>query len=397
MADAAAAARLAATGRITLIGALVNVVLTVLKAIAGVVGGSSAMLADAAHSFSDLVSDGVAYFSSRVAAKPPDRDHPYGHGRFETLGTAVLAALLISAAIGIAFDAWTRFGEARVPGVIALWVAGVGIVAKELLYHATARVGSKHGSPLTIANAWHHRSDALSSIAALAGVAGARLGYPILDPIAAIAVAGMIVVAALKFTRDAIREVTEHALQHEMLEELSAGIHEIPGVRSLHQLRARRMGPNVLVDVHVEVDGATTVSDGHQVAERVRRFVEQRKSDVTEVLVHIDPEPDENEAIPQFRPRDEIEADVRRSASAAEGVERVGHVQVHFLGGRISVRVDIIVDAELRVREAAVLGRRLREDLERIAGVEHADVHLELDSRSHEDLPEARATNRKDR
>ncbi|RLB51059.1 MAG: hypothetical protein DRJ42_17615 [Deltaproteobacteria bacterium] len=387
--------RLRATGRITLVGALVNVLLTALKVAAGVLGGSSAMLADAAHSFSDLISDGVTYLSARVAAKPPDSNHPYGHGRFETVGTVVLASLLITCAFGIAVDAVTRFGQTQVPGAIALWVAGISIAAKELLYHATARVGRKHESPITIANAWHHRSDALSSIAALLGIAGARLGFPILDPIAAIIVAVMIVFAALKFARVAVHEVTEHALENEILEELSSGIRALPGVRSLHQLRARQMGPNLLVDLHIEVDGATTVSDGHEVAERVRRFIEEKKSNVTEVLVHVDPEPegDAREAAGPFRPRDEVEADIRRVAGAAEDVSNVRVVLAHYLEGRTAVQVGIEVDPELRVREAKEVGRQLQLELEQIADIDHANVHLEFDGRR-DDLPRSLAGNR---
>jgi cation diffusion facilitator family transporter len=376
-----ARARLRAANGVTLLGAVANVILVVVKGVIGLIGGSSVLVADAAHSLSDLAGDVVTLFSLRIASKPPDQNHAYGHGRYETLGTAVLALLLVGAAVGIAWNAWSRFGDATQPAVITLWAAALSIVVKETLFHVTIRVGRQHNSPLIVANAWHHRSDALSSIAALAGIAGARMGFPILDPAAAIVVAALIVKTALELMGDVIREVTDAELQRDMLHELGAGIRRLPGVVNLHELRARRMGPRILVDLHVEVEGSTTVSDGHQVAERVRQFVFREHEDVSEVLVHIDPEPDENVEPGERlgRPRQEIEAEVRRIAETVEGVRAITHVLTHFLDRRITLQVEIKVDPALRVYEAAAVGRVLRGRLEAIRGVEHADIHLHLD------------------
>jgi cation diffusion facilitator family transporter len=374
---------------VTVLAAGANLILFIVKGVIGLVGGSSVLLADAVHSLSDLTTDVVALFSLRVAAKPPDQEHPYGHGRYETLGTAFLGVVLLAAAAGIAWDAWSRFGGAVVPAAITLWAAGLSIVVKEALYHVTVRLGRRYASPLAVANAWHHRSDALSSVAALAGIAGARMGFPILDPAAAVVVAALIAKMAVGLLIEASREMTDTALQDEMLHELGAGIRRLPGVVNLHELRARRMGPRVLVDLHVQVDGSTTVSDGHQVAERVRQFVFRKHGGVSEVLVHIDPEADENVAPEDqlARPREEIESEVRAVAQVVDGVQAVTHVLIHFLERRVSLQVEIEVDPELRIQEAAAVARFLRRRLETVNGVDHADIHLELDDLAHRELP----------
>ena len=381
--------RLRTLSRVTGLAALANLVLVVVKGGVGLLGGSSVLIADAVHSLSDLATDLVALFSLRVASKPPDEDHPYGHGRYETLGTVFLGVILLGAAVGITWEASSRFGESVVPAGITLWAAGLSIAVKEALFQITIRVGRRHESPLVVANAWHQRSDALSSIAALAGIAGARMGFPILDPAAAVVVAALIAKMAVSVLAGAIREVTDTALQREMLRDLGAGIRRLPGVVNLHELRARRMGPRVLVDLHVQVDASTTVSDGHQVAERVREFVFREHGGVSEVLVHIDPESDQDLAPGDqlSRPRGEIESEVRQVAERVDGVRAVTHVMAHFLERRVVLQVEIEVDAELRVRDAAAVARSLRERLEAVSGVDCADIHLELDDLAHRELP----------
>jgi divalent metal cation (Fe/Co/Zn/Cd) transporter len=215
------------------------------------------------------------------------------------------------------------------------------------------------------------------------------MGFPILDPAAAVVVAALIAITAASLLTGAIREVTDTALQREMLRELGAGIRRLPGVVNLHELRARRMGPRVLVDLHVQVDPSTTVSDGHQVAERVRQFVFGEHGGVSEVLVHIDPEPDQDLAPDDqlSRPRGEIESEVRQIAQGVDGVRAVTHVMAHFLERRVALQVEIEVDPELRVREAAAVARLLRERLEAVSGVDCADIHLELDDLAHRKLP----------
>jgi len=382
-------ARLRTAGSVTILGAITNAALAALKAAVGLAGGSSVLVADAVHSLSDLATDVLVLVGLRVASKPPDEGHPYGHGRYETLATALLAGVLMVVAVGIAWDASSRFGQPAKPAMITLWAAVLSVAVKEVLYHVTVRAGRRCKSPLLIANAWHHRSDALSSVAAFAGILGARMGFPILDPAAAVVVAALIAQMALQLLVQTLREVTDATLERDILHELGAEIRRLPGVVSFHELRARRMGPRLLVDLHVEVEGSTSVSDGHQVAERVRQLVFQKQEEVSEVLVHIDPEPDENlqPGDQLARPRQEIESEVRRIALGVGGVRAVTHVLTHFLESRVALQIEIEVDPGLRVHEAAAVARSLRRRLEEISGVDNADIHLELDDLAHQELP----------
>ncbi len=376
-----------AARRVTWLGVVANGLLSITKVVAGILSGSSALIADAAHSVSDLVTDGVVLVSIKMASAPADAEHPYGHGRFETVGTIVLAVMLLGTAAGLVWEAISELGRESIPGAIALWAAGLSIVVNEGLYQVTVRVGRRYNSQLIIANAWHSRTDAISSVAALAGIAGARLGFPILDPVAAIIIAALIAKVAVGLLIAAAREITDTALEREMVAEIERDLPGLPGVVSIHELRARRMGPSVLIDLHVQVDGGTTVSDGHQVAERVRRHLLERWPNVNDVLVHVDPEPDDPNEIFVARPREELEPEVRREASGVEGVRTVTHVAIHFLERRVGVNVNIEVDAELRVTEASAIGRLVRTAVQRVDGVDHADVHLELDDAAHRELP----------
>jgi len=381
--------RLRTAARVTVLGALANALLTALKAAVGLAGGSSVLVADAAHSLSDLATDILVLLGLRMASKPPDEGHPYGHGRYETIATGVLAGALLLVAGGIAWDASTRFGAATKPASITLWVAALSIAVKETLFRVTLQVGRRCHSSLVVANAWHHRSDALSSIAAFAGILGARMGFPALDPAAAVLVAALIAKTAFQLLGGALREVTDATLERELLQQLGVEIRRLPGVVSFHQLRARRMGPRLLVDLNVVVDGSTTVSDGHQVAERVRQLLFQKQAGISEVLVHVDPEPDEGvkPGVRLARPREEIETEVRRIALGVEGVRAVTHVLIHFLERRVVLQIEIEVDPGLRVREAAAVARALRRRVEAVRDVDHADIHLELDDLAHEELP----------
>ena len=377
----------ASATRVTVLGAVGNAALSAIKGGVGITAGSSALIADAIHSLSDLLSDLVVFVSIRVAARPADAGHPYGHGRFETMGTVILAVLLLAAAGGMAVDSINHFGSDNVPAMPAMWAAGLSIVLKELLYRVTVRVGRKQSSPIIIANAWHHRTDAASSVAALAGIAGARLGFPILDPVAGVLIALLIAKVSVVLLRDAIYEVTDTSLEREMLDELPTSLQAISGVENIHELRARRMGHSVLVDLHVQVDGATTVSDGHQVAERVRLFLLDRYPAVSEVLVHIDPEPDQQDRAAPARPRAELELEVRRLAAEINGIEEVTHVLAHYLRGHVGVQIHMVVSPEITVSEASRIAIRLREAVEISPDIDNADVHLELEDGAHTELP----------
>ncbi|MCR4316883.1 MAG: cation diffusion facilitator family transporter [Planctomycetes bacterium] len=372
---------------ITVIGAIVNVILTIGKMIVGVIAGSAAMIADAVHSLSDLATDFVTLLGIRIASKPRDDDHPYGHGRFETLSAMVLAIILLVTAAGIVYSAIGRFDTTEVPGGIAVIAAAVSIVSKELLFQYTLRAGKKHQSDLVIANAWHHRSDAVSSIAALLGIVGAMSGFPILDPVAAVIVAVLIAKVAVQILANVTREITD-TLDEKTAGEIREGVSRITGVVALHELRVRKLGPDTLVDLHVEVEGSTTVSDGHQVAERVRKWVTESFLSVRDVLVHIDPEPDveEVDTIRLWKSREEIESEARAVAAEISESLRIVRILPHYLGRRVSVQVHVELGPELTIRESNEIAIKLRERLEGINGVDNADILLNLDDRGSQRL-----------
>jgi cation diffusion facilitator family transporter len=275
--------------RVTLVGVGVNVLVAAAQSIAGFGLGSRALVADAAHTLSDLVSDAVVMVATRLSAAPPDEDHPYGHGKFETLGTVVLALLLTATGLGIAGHAVAHLEGAVAPNPWAMAFAALCLFSKEFLYRYTRAAGARIGSNLLLANAWHHRSDAVSSLATLTGIIGAVLGYPMLDGVAAIVVAILILRMALNIGWKSLQELLDTSLEAELLEAISSEAVSAPGVLSIHAMRARRMGPSILVDMHIDLPGDLSLRDAHEISESVERLVLSRFSEVAEVLVHLDP------------------------------------------------------------------------------------------------------------
>ncbi len=365
--------------RITWIGLVCNLLLAIAKSVGGVLAGSAALVADAGHSFSDLLSDGVTLWAVRMSRRPRDENHPYGHGRFETLGSLMVALLLLLTGIGAGLHAYENLSAPHVPGSLALWMAALSIGVKEALFWGTWAVGKRQNSRVLIANAWHHRSDALSSVAAFAGIGGAMLGYPFLDSVAGFLVASLIIMVAWEIGRDSVRELTDEALEDEVTERIHELIKQVEGVCSFHQVRVRRMGSHLLVDMHVEVGRLMTVSAAHQVAERVRWVILDSISEVNEVLVHVDAEDDIEEDVQRMmRPQNEIEQDLRQALKQVPEVLGVTHIFCHFLNQRLTVQVNLIMDAELRIAEAQQVAERARGVIEAIDDIDAADIHLEL-------------------
>ena len=284
--------------RVTLWGLAVNILLTVGKLIAGLLGRSAAMLADAAHSASDLATDALVLGFVRVSGKPQDESHDYGHGKFETLGAVIVGLVLIGVAAGIFVDSAERIeavadgtGIPR-PGVVALVAAAVSIVAKEILYRYTLACAHKVDSSMLKANAWHHRSDALSSVATLVGIAGARyLGeqWLILDPIAAIVVGALIIKVAVDMIRPNLDELLERSLPAEVEGEILRIVSSEEGVADPHNLRTRRVGPNIVVDIHIRLDGGMTVCESHEITRRIESHLRDRFGAGTIVTLHVEP------------------------------------------------------------------------------------------------------------
>ena len=284
--------------RVTILGMFVNIALFAFKLVAGIVGRSGAMVADAIHSASDFATDVVVLFFVRISSKPRDNDHKWGHGKYETLASLIIGAALLAVGVDILVDSAEKIkavieGEVLPrPGVIAIVAAALSIVTKEALYQYSVRVGRKTDSPSVVANAWHHRSDALSSIGALLGISAAYLmgeKWRIADPIAAVIVAALIVKVAVDLCRNAIAELLERSLPADIEEEILSIISATPNVYKPHNLRTRRIGSNIAIEVHIRVDGSMTVYDSHEISRDIEQRLRLRFGEYTAVAIHIEP------------------------------------------------------------------------------------------------------------
>jgi cation diffusion facilitator family transporter len=284
--------------RVTILGMFVNILLFIFKLLAGIIGRSGAMIADALHSASDFATDIVVLAFVRISAKPRDDDHKWGHGKYETLASLIIGVALFAVGVEIFIDSAEKIADVvngeilPRPGSIAIIAAAVSIIAKEGLYHYTVRAGRKIDSPSVIANAWHHRSDALSSVGAMLGIALAYfLGdkWCIADPIAAIVVAALIVKAAYDLCSTALAELLEKSLPRKVEEEILDIILKTPNVYKPHNLRTRRIGSDIAIEVHVRVEGSMTVQDSHEISRDIERALRERYGDNTAVAIHVEP------------------------------------------------------------------------------------------------------------
>lgn len=284
--------------RATLTGGAVNFLLVVFKFLAGVVGHSAAMLADAVHSLSDFITDAVVILFVRISNKPEDKGHDYGHGKYETLATALIGMALLAVGFGILWNGAVKIADflrgepLQQPGMTALIAAVVSILFKELLYRYTVRVGRECDSPAVIANAWHHRSDALSSIGTAAGIGGAILLGPrwaVLDPIAAVAVSLFIIRASVKLLGPCIDELLEKSLPEEVNREIEAIVLSFDGVTEPHHLRTRRIGTNYAIEVHVRMDGAMPLFQAHATSTAIERKLKARFGRDAYISIHVEP------------------------------------------------------------------------------------------------------------
>lgn len=282
----------------TLVGSAGNAALLTFKFIAGVMGNSSAMIADAVHSLSDFVTDILVLAFVSISAKPQDTSHDYGHGKFETIASFLIGLALVAAATGIvvsgAMKLWAWWGGAELesPGWIALWAAVLSIVIKELLYQYTARRGRKLDSQVMIANAWHHRSDALSSVGAAAGIGLALwLGqhWAVFDPLASVVVGLMLLRVAYELLKTSINELTESSLPAETEQEIEQIILSFGDVRQPHNLRTRRIGNRIAIEAHVRMDGRLPLETVHERATTIERKLKERFGNNTHVTLHMEP------------------------------------------------------------------------------------------------------------
>lgn len=284
---------------VTVWGAVANVLLTLVKFVAGIWGRSAAMVADAVHSFSDLISDAVVLIMVKVAGKEKDKSHDFGHGKFETLATLAVSLLLLVVGVSLMSKGIEKIrfvaagGIIEKPGMIALWAALFSIVVKEILYQWTARVGRAVNSQTMIANAWHHRSDALSSVGALAGIGGAIfLGgkWTVLDPIVGCIISIVIIVVSVKISIPAINELTDASLPEETEDRITKIIHSVKGVDNVHNLKTRQSGSSTIIDAHIVVNPQMSVAVAHEITVEIEKALCAAFGEQTQIAIHVEPE-----------------------------------------------------------------------------------------------------------
>lgn len=285
--------------QVTVWGAVINVILAVVKLLAGIFGRSAAMMADAVHSLSDLVSDVIILAMVRVSSKGKDKSHDYGHGKFETLATVMVALLLI--VVGAKLMAGgvekillvARGGSLQTPGLIALWAALISIAVKEVLFQWTACTGKKNNSPAVVTNAWHHRTDALSSVASALGIGAAVIfggKWIILDPLVCCAISIFIFAVAVKMALPALKELTEASLPDDVEQSIENVIRSVEGVDDVHALKTRKSGPSIIIDAHVVVNPEMSVAVAHEITTVAETALRNKYGQETQITLHIEPD-----------------------------------------------------------------------------------------------------------
>ncbi len=346
------------TRNVTLTGIVVNVLLSVAQLVGGVVASSQALIADGLHTLSDLASDFVVLFAAKLASKDADDDHPYGHERIETVATVILGLALAGVAVGIAMNAVERLMHPEnllQPTLLAVVFALFAIVAKEGLYQYTTYIAEKIDSNLLRANAWHHRSDAMSSLMVAVGVStSVFFQVPWLDAIAAILVAVMIFYMGARLILDSTMELVDTSVDLDKVAKIKAFISELEGVESLHLLRTRKMGSKVLADVHIQVNSFLSVSEGHYIAENVITKTAKAFPEMTDITVHIDPEDDEACSLCTELPsRNQLMSELYPHLQESGLTKRIENIALHYIGGKVDV--EIYLASEATKEQTAVL------------------------------------------
>ena len=360
---------------VTVVGSVVDALLALGKLTGGTVAQSQSLIADGIHSVSDLVTDLLVILAARHSSQEADSEHPYGHGRIQAIATALLAVSLAAIALGIAGDALSRLrgnGELMTPGWLAVVVAAVSVVAKEAVYQYTIRVGRKLDSGLLRANAWHSRTDALSSLIVIAGVLGVMLGFLWADAIGAVGVAVIILYAAFKIGREAFDELIDTGLDPKTLTLMRQTILSVPGVIDVHELRTRRMGSQLLADMHIHVNPLISVSEGHHIGDRVMQVLGEKFKTLADIVVHIDPEDDFEMSNPSGLPlRSELGEAVRKTLASDDWGTRsleMGDFSLvlHYIGGSVTAEVVMALPSgesrEALESESRTLSKKLVEE-----------------------------------
>lgn len=369
------------THRVTLVGAFTNVVLAIAKIVFGWLGQSQALIADGLHSFSDLLSDGLVLLGARFGGQQADEDHPYGHGRIETLATVAMGLLLLLVAGGIVWDSIERLMvplEIHPPSWLALSIALVSILSKEALYHYTRHAANQINSQLLHANAWHHRSDALSSIVVFISIGGSMAGIFWLDIAGAIIVAMMIGHIGWLLVWRNIQELIDTSVSPEQVSNIQQIIREVPGVKSLHQLRTRQMGGAILADVHILVACDLTVSEGHQISEVVHQTLLKASHDICDVIVHIDPEDDEEQPRNSDLPlRDTVLTQLQQKWQHIPAAKHIHHINLHYLAGKISMDIHLSADIVENFAQARHIAEQFSSSAKDLVYIKQIRVYID--------------------
>lgn len=344
--------RYQATKKVTLVSVATNIVLSIAQLFGGFFTHSQALIADGIHTLSDLISDFIVLIAAKFASQDADDEHPYGHGRFETVATVVLGILLSAAAVGIFSDAVIRLFDqdhSHQPAALGVVFALLAVISKEGLYQYTMRVAKQIDSDMLRANAWHHRSDAISSLVVLIGLGGAVLfGIPWLDSIAAMIVSLMILRMGIRLAMRSFGELVDSAVEPEQHQAMTQFINQLDGIESLHMLRTRKMGGRIFADVHIQVNPYISVSEGHAIAETSIMQLKHQFNDLEDITIHIDPEDDELSSESARLPnRAHIEALIDQYLSSSSlSIDQL-QLTLHYLAGKLAIEIHAVERADL--------------------------------------------------
>ena len=365
--------------KVTIVGASIDLFLSIIKIVLGYIGQSSALIADGIHSFSDLLTDWVTWYASKLSGDAPDDDHPYGHERFETVATLGISIFLAVVGTIIIFDGFERFSNPNELqyGNWLIAAAALSILSKEGLYWYTLKVSKNIKSDLLRANAWHHRTDALSSIVVVIGIIGAVNGYSFLDSVAAMIVGVLIIYIGWQLGFEATKELVDTSIDQEDIKALRLALSEIKGVKSVHTLRTRKVGHKKSADVHVQVNPFLSVSEGHIISVSVERVAKECIEELDDVTVHIDPENDEEKEDAPYKDLPE-RAQALKIISQSLKLENLNFeiekTQLHYLDGEILVDFYLSIDY-LKNKTTGQIHSEFSSALEKLPGFGQVKVY----------------------
>ena len=331
-----------ASRNVTLIGSALDISLGVVKIIVGVFAHSYSLIADGIHSLSDLASDFLVLGITRFSRSSPDSDHPYGHARFETLATVLLGGMLLAVAVALAYESLVLFfqqKEVLLPTWPALVVAAISIASKEWIYRYTAKVAKEYKSDLLLANAWHSRSDAFSSIVVFVGVAGAMFGITWMDLAAALAVAAIIAKIALNFIWQNLRQLVDEGLPVNDQKKIIALAREVEGVLDVHDLRSRLMGSDAYIEIHIQVDAWISVSEGHFIGNCVCKKIRKHMPDVADIVFHVDIEHEDADNLSHLPTRTEIFQILEASMPDISTLAQLDQTTLHYVNRKVVIEI----------------------------------------------------------